>query len=85
MCGRTALGVWIFVQMALRSASIVGLGLSAFEITTGRGRMNLPMDVVKITTFDEGHQHPNDIIKGIQSNLDLMNKIVREHIIENQT
>jgi len=24
------------------------------------------MDVVKIASFDEGHQHPNDIIKGIR-------------------
>jgi len=42
------------------------------------------MDVVKIASFDEGHQHPNDIIKGIRVNLDLMNKIVRKHIVENQ-
>jgi len=71
--------------MALRSALIVRLGLSAFELTTDGYRMNLPIYVVKITSFDEGHQHPNDIIKGIQSDLDLMNKIVREHIIENQS
>jgi len=70
--------------MALRSAPIVGLGLSAFELTTGGYRMILPMDVVKIASFDEGHQHPNDIIKGIQSDLHLMNKIVKEHIIKNQ-
>jgi len=46
--------------------------------------MNLPMEVVKIASFDEEHQHPNDIIKGIRADLDLMNKIVRKHIIENQ-
>jgi len=40
--------------------------------------------VVKIASFDEGHQHPNDIIKGIRVDLDLMNKIVKEHIIKNQ-
>jgi len=42
------------------------------------------MDVVKIASFDERHQHSNDIIKGIRADLDLMNKIVREHMIENQ-
>jgi len=42
------------------------------------------MDVVKIASFDEGNQHPNDIIKGIRADLDLMNKIVREHIIKKQ-
>jgi len=65
--------------MALRSAPIVGLGLSAFGLTTGRYRMNLPMDVVKIASFDED---PNDIIKGIRADLDLIKKIVKEHIIE---
>jgi len=42
--------------------------------------MNLPMDVVKIASFDEEHQHPK-VIKDIRADLDLMNKIVREHII----
>jgi len=74
----------IFVQKALRLAPIVGLGLSAFEITAGGYRISLSMNVVKITTFDEGRQHPNYIIKGIRSDLDLMNKIVREHTIDNQ-
>jgi len=41
----------IFVQMALRSAPNVGVSLSAFENTTGGYRMNLPMDVAKITTL----------------------------------
>jgi len=68
--------------MGLRSASLVGLGLSAFELTIAGYRMNLPMDVVKISSFDEGHQHPNDIIKGIRADLDLIKKIVKEHIIE---
>jgi len=82
--GRPWATALIFVQMALRLAPIVGLGLSAFKLTTGGYRMNLPMDVVKIASFDKIHQHPNDIIKGIRADLDLMNKIVREHIIENQ-
>jgi len=70
--------------MALRSAPIVGIGLSAFEIISEGYRMNLPMDVAKIAIFDEEHLNLNDIIKGIQSDLYLMNKIVREHILENQ-
>jgi len=70
--------------MALCSAPIVGLGIFAFELTTGGHRMNSPMNVVKLASFDEGNQHPNDIIKSIRSDLDLMNQIVREHIIENQ-
>jgi len=37
--------------MALRSAPIIGLGLSPFELTSGGFRMNLPMDVVKIARF----------------------------------
>jgi len=82
--GRPWATALIFVQMDLGSAPIVGLGLSAFELTTSGYRINLPMDVVKIDSFDEGHQHPNEIIKGIRADLDLMNKIVREHIIENQ-
>jgi len=59
-------------------------GLSTFELTTGGYSINLPMYVVKVASFDEGHQHPNDIIKGIRADLDFMNKIVKEHIIENQ-
>jgi len=70
--------------MALRSAPIIGLSLSTVELTTGGYRMNLPMYVVKIASFDKGHQHPNDIIKGIRGDLDLINKLVREHIIEIQ-
>jgi len=42
------------------------------------------MDVVKIASFDEGHQHPNDIIKGIRADLDLINKKFKEHILENR-
>jgi len=56
--------------------------LSAFEIISESYRMNLPMDVAKIAIFDEEHPNPNDIIKGIRSDLDLMNKVVREHILE---
>jgi len=81
--GRPCATALIFVQMALRSAPIVGLGLSPFELITDGYRRNLPMDVVKIASFDEGHQHLNDIIKGIGADLDLMNKIVRKHILEN--
>jgi len=82
--GRPWASALIFVQMALRSAPVNGLGLSPFELTSGGYRMNLPMDMVKIASFDEGHQHPNDIIKGIRVDLDLMSKIVREHIAKNQ-
>jgi len=86
MCvkGRPLATTLIFIQMALRSAPIVVLHLSVFELTTGGYRMNIPIDVVKIASFDEGHQHPNDTIKGIRADLDLMNKIVWEHIVKNQ-
>jgi len=82
--GRPWATALIFLQTALRSAPIVGIGLFDFEIISAGYRMNLPMNVAKIAIFYEEHPNPNDIIKGSQSDLDLMNKIVREHILENQ-
>jgi len=74
-----------FDEMALRSGPIVGVGLSAFKIVSSGYNMNLPIDVAKSTAFDEGNQTPHDTIKEILTNLDLINKIIKEHILENQT
>jgi len=35
-------------------------------------------------TFDQEHQTPQDSIKEMRTNLDLMNKIIRTNILENQ-
>jgi len=77
--GRPWATALIFVQMALRSTLIVGIGLSAFEIISRRFRMNLLMDVVKIDTFGEEHPTPNDIMKGIRFDLDHIKKSEGTH------
>jgi len=46
--------------------------------------MSLPVDMAKMTTFDEEHPIPQDVIKEMRINLDLMNKIIRTSIVENQ-
>jgi len=68
--------------MALRSSPIKGIGVSAFEIISSGYRMALPVDMAKLTTFDEEHQTPQDVIKEMRTNLDLMNKIIQTNILE---
>jgi len=46
--------------------------------------MALLVDIAKIATFDQEHQTPQEVIKEMQTNLDLMNKIIRTNILENQ-
>jgi len=41
------------------------------------------MDIAKIAVFDEQHQTPQEVIKEMQTNLDIMNKIIRTNILEN--
>jgi len=43
--------------------------------------MALPVDIAKIAAFDQEHQTPEDVIKEMRINLDLMNKSIR---LENQ-
>jgi len=44
-----------FVEMALRSAPIKGIGVSAFEMVSAGRRMILPVDAAKIADFDDNH------------------------------
>jgi len=50
-----------------------------------RIRMNLPVDVSKLAAFDDKHQTPHDTVKTMRSNLEVMHKIIRTNILENQT
>jgi len=73
-----------FVEIALRSASVKGMGISAFKMINGSKRMCLPIDIAKIAVFDDQHKTPQDTIKKMRMDLDLMNKIIWENIVENQ-
>jgi len=53
------------------------MGISAFEMINGGRRMCLPIDIAKIAVFDDEHQSPEDTIKEMRMDLDLMNKIIR--------
>jgi len=46
--------------------------------------MAVPVDVAKIAAFDQEHQTPQEVIKEMRTNLDLMNKIIRTNVLENQ-
>jgi len=70
--------------MALRSSPNEGIGFSPFEIFSSGYRMALPVDMAKMTTFDQEHPTPQDVIKEMRTNLDHMNKIIRTNILENQ-
>jgi len=46
--------------------------------------MPLPVDIAKIAAFEKEHQRPQEVIKKMRTNLDLMNKIIHTNILENQ-
>jgi len=46
--------------------------------------MALPVNIAKIAAFDQEHQTLQEVIKEMGTNLDLMNKIIRTNILENQ-
>jgi len=73
-----------FVEMALRSAPVKGMRIGAFEMINGGRMMCLPIDIAKISVFNNEHKTPQDTIDEMRTDLDLMNKIVRENIVENQ-
>jgi len=68
----------------LRSTLVKEIGVSAFEMTNADRRMCFPIDAAKIVDFDVNHQTPQDTIKEMRTDLDLMNKIIREKILETQ-
>jgi len=74
-----------FVEIGLRSAPVLGLMVSPFEIVNSGMRMYLPVDVSKLAAFDDKHQTPHDTVKTMRSNLEVMHKIIRTNILENQT
>jgi len=76
--GRPWLSALAFVEMALRSAPVKGMGISAFEMINGGRRMCLPIDIAKIVDFDDEHKTPQDTIKEMRTDLDLMNKIIQK-------
>jgi len=58
--------------------------VSAFEMISAGRKMLLPVDAAKISDFDDKHHMPQDMIKDMHIDLDLMNKIIRENILQNQ-
>jgi len=74
-----------FVEMSLRSAPSIGLGLSAYEIVKSGMRMNLPVDISKLAAFDDSLRSPQDTLKTMRSDLDVMHKMIKKNFVENKT
>jgi len=66
------------------TSQIKGIGVFPFKIISSGNRMALPVDIAKIAAFDQEHQTPQEVIKEMRTNLDLMIKIIRTNILENQ-
>jgi len=64
-----------FIEISFRSSPIRGLGLSPFDLIRGGKSMYLPIDMMTLKKFDEENQNPQDDIKELRNNIDIISYI----------
>jgi len=73
-----------YVECAIRSSPIRGLGLSPYKIRQSGYSMGMPINLMMLKNFDEEYNSPPEYIVNMKNNIDRLNYIVRKNKLENQ-